>query len=700
MPLFQPTNITPDLISGVENGVVFVPPNISTDTVTISWTVNGNVPLVAYQIDFYKNNATSTAGYSTGKVTLGTPFSAIDANGNQTRFSCQVLYQNMYLSTVLVPRHEGKFKITQWWGATDDQSVVQRSLSVYRVNQRSSISVSGPTGSDGIYTFTGTFTPPSYSLNGEVSLEWTRWRLFQAPDYPVMTDAVILEDTGLVWGASGYSWTPNLIPPGTDYRAEFSALSSNGEKLYAVTAAFSSLTDAVAFSGFLTAGCDRSAQAVKVDLPGENLDVQGAAKDGSGTAINIASYISAANGLNLPSGASASWDVPLSSDAKWAFLWHGVVTATGGVPFFKLTLQDGTEVSIGHSGSGASVTSNPAFGSSLLAAIGDELWITFSYGTSEQYADELLWGYKKTSGGATTTKWSHVSGFTMKSVSRITVFSDARTIGWILQWGDRGLEPGDGDSARQQTAYMQFYPTNDYGTDGKAFFPVFPLGFGGLYRSGDGPGLDPVTDVDGNMTLNGLTVYDYSAKNGLEYSYQMIMPGGEGSPTVILQTNAVTPCFWNWALFEAEEETDGTGFGQSYLVRAYFFGCNLDSGDNGNGSAPNVAATFTPYPVVMRDTQNRHSGTLTALIGSITSPGVYSDNNTLRDQIRGLSTTKNTLYLRNRRGDFMHVAISGEIVNNTTDNSIKQELSVRIPWVEIGPIKYSLYYLNNGGANP
>ena len=133
-------------------------------------------------------------------------------------------------------------------------------------------------------------------------------------------------------------------------------------------------------------------------------------------------------------------------------------------------------------------------------------------------------------------------------------------------------------------------------------------------------------------------------------------------------------------------------------MRAYFFGCNLDSGDNGNGSAPNVAATFTPYPVVMRDTQNRHSGTLTALIGSITSPGVYSDNNTLRDQIRGLSTTKNTLYLRNRRGDFMHVAISGEIVNNTTDNSIKQELSVRIPWVEIGPIKYSLYYLMSGGA--
>lgn len=743
MPLFQPTNITPDLISGVQNGVVFVPPNnLDPDTtVPISWTVNGNVPMVAYQIDFYKNNAASTGPFSTGKITLDTPFSAIDANGNQTRFTCDVLWQKVYQATVLVPRHEGKFVITQWWGATDDQSVVQKSPSVYRVNQRATLAVSGPTGSGGIYTFTGTFTPPDYSLNGEVALEWTRWQLFEGNPLSIGTAA--LQDTGKIWGASAYTWTPDMIPPGLSYYVTFSGLTTNGELLTANTSTFSSMEDTVILE-MVTAECDKQGNNVQVQIPYSASAIQGEAWwSQNGAQQEFPDYYNSSIGLSLDvKGLYAIWNNLPDTNTPWAFIWHGVLNSNYGTPFFELAQSNGTRVFFGYidgtiqPGSmdadlldcfahlayidqngqnyydaleaalqnvGDSIVENPPAEdlAGMSIETGAEVWITFSMGKTALTKNTLYWKVTATKDGQTNSASGSVSGFTQGSVTSVKINAGTTTKSWTLQYGDIGLEPSDGDTPSQANAYIH-YPGSVSPEDGYADFILFDSngdGDGAIYRinggsyySGISQPITPFSLLDGQ---NGITVYDYATQNGSTYRYMALMPAGEGGVPVALISNTVAPCFWDWLLIEAEDEGE-TNFGQYYFVRAFAFACNVASGDNSNGNAPSVAPTFTPYPVVMRDTQNRHSGTLSALIGYVLDPGVYHDDNSLRDQIRALSTTQNTLFLRNRRGDFMKIAIAGEIVNTTSDNSVGQEQGVRIPWVEIGPVTKSVFSSSGG----
>ena len=129
MALYQPTNIYPDLKGGTKNGVILIPSGVLTPTdAEISWTVNGNSRLLAYQIDFYQNTAASTLTGTTGKITLGTPFSAISTSGTEQRFSVTVawsLISGTYSGTGTL---QGKFKITQWWGTGANDYVEQRSL--------------------------------------------------------------------------------------------------------------------------------------------------------------------------------------------------------------------------------------------------------------------------------------------------------------------------------------------------------------------------------------------------------------------------------------------------------------------------------------------------------------------------------------------------------------------------------------------
>ena len=74
MALYQATNITPDLISGRENGIVFRN-DASWANQNIRWTVNGNSRLTAYRIQFFRNDANSTPGTDTGKVDAAGLFS-------------------------------------------------------------------------------------------------------------------------------------------------------------------------------------------------------------------------------------------------------------------------------------------------------------------------------------------------------------------------------------------------------------------------------------------------------------------------------------------------------------------------------------------------------------------------------------------------------------------------------------------------
>ena len=109
------------------------------------------------------------------------------------------------------------------------------------------------------------------------------------------------------------------------------------------------------------------------------------------------------------------------------------------------------------------------------------------------------------------------------------------------------------------------------------------------------------------------------------------------------------------------------------------------SGSITNGNSPQVLKNFTQYPTVQIDPANYQEGTLGSLIGVIDKKtGKYRDSIALRDAIYGLSTTTNTLFLKNRKGDLMEIRTSGPVGMETWDGSAAQAQTVSLPWVQVG----------------
>lgn len=681
MALYQPTNITPDLISGVENGVVFSNPGGYVD---VSWAVNGNSPMTAYQIEFFQNNAESTPGTDTGKIVLAEPFCAVDAEGNEQRFSASLPFGvggTYFTIASLSASRQGKIRITQWWGDNAGQSVVQRSLSVFRICPHGSASVTGPTLENGRRTFSASVALPSAVIYGEIAVEWCRWQIFEAED-PLFPDTSgdPIQDTGKVWGATNYDWSAAPLTPGT-YYAKFSCYTSVGETLTAQTADFSVLENAVEVTGGITASCDSGKSAVLVEfkwaaeVPGE-VTGERITQDG---------------GLAFDRGGSAIWKLPQFATGNWGFVWTGMIVVTD-TDVFSLRTKNGGNVNFSF------VYSRDA-DKYYLVFTPDDQWlydppqnfdtvhkvlVAFTY-----YGNgEAAWmiGAYDGQGGYSHTQWLNVP-FAMSAPSSAALFQGGETREFRLCFGADGIdyvmyfaEHGEPQGADNLT-----FPTFTLDAGAAALFRTFPVANGNLWRgsASGGPLRYIGSEGDGMETA----IYDYSAANLKSpdaYTYYIIQDDGEGGGS-IMRSNAVKPCLWDWVLIEASGGTF-SGWKRYTVIRAFKFALNVSTGSNGNGNSPNVQPTFTPYPVVMRDAQNRQSGVLTGLIGSTVAPGKYADSNELRDAIRALSVSRNQLFLRSRRGDFLRIRISGEITTTINDNSVEQEVSASIPWVEIGPV--------------
>lgn len=232
-------------------------------------------------------------------------------------------------------------------------------------------------------------------------------------------------------------------------------------------------------------------------------------------------------------------------------------------------------------------------------------------------------------------------------------------------------------------------------------------------------------------------VYDYGCGSGQGNYRYIFYPKGETTfVTDGLYTRWFNPVFENWSIIEASENSDG-----SYQVlNEFIFGKNLSSGSVSNNNAPTIANNFTRYATVQMANSNYKSGTLSSLIGHIgyisyivqsgdtveelayrfgtTVEDIVSDNTSiddtqvlypgtilkifipsgsttyyddlqLEDDIMELSTTKNHLFLKDRKGDVMEIRIAGEITMTPIDASPGQELTASVPWVQIGDGRYA-----------
>lgn len=231
----------------------------------------------------------------------------------------------------------------------------------------------------------------------------------------------------------------------------------------------------------------------------------------------------------------------------------------------------------------------------------------------------------------------------------------------ILRYGFDGTVP------------TQFYANFENGLNGGQFGTTGYDKFA-IYRM---EGSEEVFRHVGDLSVeDGNILIDASAVNGKIYTYYAYGVGALYSNAVISQP--VHDCSWNWHVLACTQDEAGV-----YHVQKFFrFGNNVSSGSVSNNAVPSVLQNFTRYPVVQNSPWNYRSGMLTSMIG-YTENGVYFDNTKLRDEIAALTTSGYALFLKNRKGDVIHIAISGAIEMETMDNSAQQAQTVKLPWVEI-----------------
>lgn len=212
--LFQPSNISPDQING--SGTVDLNENLN-----ITWQVNGDSPMAAYQIVFYANDAASTLLYDTGKVTLDEPFWGVDYAGQTQYFTATIPAATLNTQNM---KNGGEYKyiITQWWSQTE--SVQQSTASVMLGRSSPSVEINNITNPITSYTFF--FTGVYKQAEGD-ALEWLRWRIC-SKDEDGNREAPFL-DTGRIYGTGELRVSYSGFLNNTDYSIILDIQTANGQ---------------------------------------------------------------------------------------------------------------------------------------------------------------------------------------------------------------------------------------------------------------------------------------------------------------------------------------------------------------------------------------------------------------------------------------------------------------------------------------
>lgn len=246
MALYQPSMIVPDVRNGIGFGVAD-----TTRNWTISWRVNGQSAMTAYQIDFYSNDAASTLIYSTGRLTDGCPFFGTLPDGTMQSFS-----RIMPAITLLAPGGSYKFTITQWWSAED--SITQNSASVFLARTKPTISIDeiGDAGVIGAqsYTFTGSYSQAQGDL-----LNWFRWQIADAANLDEL-----LFDSGSISGTMDMQTTFDGFFSGRQYAVRLTAQTHSGADADTGWVLFNVYYGVPSPSDDLTAACADGTNAVIV----------------------------------------------------------------------------------------------------------------------------------------------------------------------------------------------------------------------------------------------------------------------------------------------------------------------------------------------------------------------------------------------------------------------------------------------------
>lgn len=647
MALYMPTNVSPSTMGAWGDGTVDL-----NNGLNISWQVNGNSAMQAFQIRIYENDSLSTKVYDTGKRTDNCPFYGRNANGNVVRFAYSIGAAALQSAGM----HNGKdykLVITQWW--SDAESVTQQSASVFRCRKTAELTIDAfanpVTSKSATWTATYQYASPV----------WVRWMLRRAG-----ADEMLL-DTGALFTAQ-MELTYDELFNGVEYDIRCQVESTDGKIADTGWKSFSVSYETQKYSGTATAVVGKEKSGVFIQWPAA-VEIQGKA-EGTYTIENGV--------LTLPRDSKVIWDGiggasnGLGFKGDWGIQWRGSIKDWNWIPF----------VVTGKNGLGASVTNTLAFPENLKQyarregatvvytanIIGHDVESTI---ITVYYKDDQ--GKNQAAGTSWRTGQPNPAQYKNVEVVETVQLTGAQTCSvlWIKKGAIQEGETPNFDSS----TYMLADFIN--GLSGGSVQLAAGITGWEIYRE--------TTDTGefrkiGQTAADQLSIWDCSAVSQGTYTYYIFGVGNGTFALTPMTTNPIMVCLWDWSILSCTETSDGT----YHVEKLYRFSLNVNSGAIPNNNSPGILDNFTPYPTVQLSTVNYRSGTLSGYIGYVGGGAAYMEKDDLRMELYALSTTGNTLFLKNRKGDLIQIRIAGEVSVSTLDASQQQAQTASIPWVEIG----------------
>ena len=183
-------------------------------------------------------------------------------------------------------------------------------------------------------------------------------------------------------------------------------------------------------------------------------------------------------------------------------------------------------------------------------------------------------------------------------------------------------------------------------------------------------------------------VVDYSARNGVDYTYYLfpsadITQGGTPLSPFVTQQVAIDSHYWS--LFIVDETDEENVF---YLDKMFKFELNLQVDDMTNNTQVSITQNFTKYPTVQYGASNYWSGSLSALCGFISSNCVdYVQNTNMIEELKSIAMDTRRKFLKDISGNLWEVNVAAPINVSVEHMALQDVKTWRLSWVEVGDAK-------------
>ena len=197
-----------------------------------------------------------------------------------------------------------------------------------------------------------------------------------------------------------------------------------------------------------------------------------------------------------------------------------------------------------------------------------------------------------------------------------------------------------------------------------------------IYRK-EGTALTPLGVYDSTVS----TIRDYGIRSQGEYQY-ILYYISDDTYSVGMLSDEICKQFRQFTLIEATQDTDDQSV--YHPVSVWRFRNNIEAGAVSNGNNPAMLENFTKYPLWQPSSQAPKSGTLTALLSFFSEGEYIRETAADMERLYALSQSVNPLFLRDMKGNLYMVRLSGPISQTVNYKTGVMEVTVSVPWVEIG----------------